>query len=107
MRLWMLFMVLVGCGGAAQYGDFVHGQPQMQSAIAADAAKKMAIEYAADSHALQIGDNAGDSFGRDLAAELRKAGYAVTADAGSPADGDLRVQYVLDKIKGTDLLRVT
>lgn len=43
-------------------------------------------------------------FGRSFAGELRKAGFAIRATASSD---ELLVKYVVDVLKGTDLMRAT
>lgn len=114
MRAAIWIVVLVGCGGAVQYGSFVGGRSEAQAAMALDAARKLATEYAPDSHALRLLHAATDSFGRSFAAELRKAGYAVQdgsadelQDAKARSADELQVRYVVDQLKGTQLLRVT
>src|SRR4051812_10203270 len=102
MRLLALVIALAGCGGAAQYGDFVRDEPKVEAAIAADAANKLAADVSPDTHILHIAYDADDEFGRDLTAALRKGGYAVSEGADPSAHGRIRVQFVLDKIKGTD-----
>lgn len=107
MRVAMIVVALAACSGTAQYGSFVAGQEQVQGALASDAAKKLSVEYTPDSQAIRLVQDAQDPFGRALATELRKAGYSVK-DRSAPRSADeLHVRYVVDRLKGTRLLRVT
>jgi hypothetical protein len=103
-RTLVLALLLAGCGGAVPYGSFVIGREPAQAAIAADAAKKLAASFPATGQAIRFAHDARDAFGRDLASELRKEGFAIRS---TPADGELLVRYVVDAIKGTDSLRAT
>lgn len=103
----ILVLVLVGCGGSAQYGSFVDGRARAQAAIAADAATKLRAEFAPDSHSLRLAHTAADVFGRNFVAALRRAGYAVKESSAPLARSELSVRYVVDQLKGTQLLRVT
>lgn len=107
MRAAAWLLVLVGCGGAVQYGSFVDGRSLAQGVMAADAARKLAIEYAPDSHPLRLPLAATDDFGRNFEAELRRTGYAVQKGPAASSRDELQVRYVVDELKGTDLLRVT
>lgn len=100
----VLALMLAGCGGAAAYGSFVTGREPAEAAIAADAAKKVAASFPATGQAVRFAHDATDAFGRGLAAELRKEGFAIRR---TPTDGELLLRYVVDAIKGTDLLRAT
>ena len=100
----MLALLLAGCGGAVQYGSFVSGREPAQAAIGADAAKKFAASFRGAGQAIRFGHDARDVFGRGLAAELRKEGFAIVS---TRTDGELLVRYVVDAIKGTDMLRAT
>ena len=103
-RTLVLALLLSGCGGAAPYGSFVTGREPAQAAIAADAAKKLAASFPGTGQGIRFSHDATDAFGRGLAAELRKEGFAIRR---APADGELLVRYVVDAIKGTDMLRAT
>jgi hypothetical protein len=103
-RTLLLALLLAGCGGAAQYGSFVSGREPAQAAIATDAAKKLAASLPGEGQAVRFAHDATDAFGRGLAAELRKEGFAVRS---TPSGGELLVRYVVDAIKGTDMLRAT
>ena len=103
-RTLMFALMLAGCGGAAPYGSFVSGREPAQAAIAADAAKKLAASFGGAGQAIRFAHDATDAFGRGLATELRKEGFAIRS---TPADGELLVRYVVDAIKGTDMLRAT
>lgn len=107
MRITTLVLALCGCGGAAQYGSFVQVATQTQAAIAADAARKLAADYDAAQVRVRIAQDARDPFGRSFAAQLRKAGFAVKSGEGGAIGAQLRVRYVVDKLKGTDLLRLS
>ena len=100
-------LMLAGCGGTVPYGSFVGGHEQAQAAIAADAANLLSAEYAPDSHSIRLAQDARDAFGRAFAAELRKGGYSVKDTSAPSSEGDLQVRYVIDHLKGTELLRVT
>lgn len=103
-RTLVLALMLAGCGGAVPYGSFVKGRDRAQAAIAADAAKKLAGAFLGAGEAIRFAHDATDPFGRGLAAELRKEGFAI---GSTRADGELLVRYVVDAIKGTDMLRAT
>ena len=103
-RTLMLALTLAGCGGTVPYGSFVQGREPAQAAIAADAAKKLAASFGGAGEGIRFAHDATDAFGRGLATELRKEGFAIR---GAPADGELLVRYVVDAIKGTDMLRAT
>jgi hypothetical protein len=103
-RTLVLALLLAGCGGGVPYGSFVTGRDRAQAAIAEDAAKKLAASFRATGQAIRFAHDADDAFGRDLAAELRKEGFAIRS---KPADGELLVRYVVDVVKGTDFLRAT
>src|SRR5690348_2173952 len=103
-RTLVLALLLAGCGGAMPYGSFVSGREPAQAAIAADAAKKLAASFPERGQGIRFAHDARDAFGRGLAADLRKEGFAIRA---TPADGELLMRYVVDTIKGTDMLRAT
>lgn len=103
-RTLVLVLLLAGCGGAVPYGSFVIGREPAQAAIAADAAKKLAASFGGAGQAIRFAHDATDAFGRGLATELRKEGFAIRS---TPADGELLVRYVVDAVKGTDMLRAT
>lgn len=100
----VLALLLAGCGGAGPYGSFVTGRESVQTAIAADAAKELAASFPEEGQGVRFAHDAQDAFGRALAAELRKEGFAIRS---APSHGELLVRYVVDVIKGTDLLRAT
>jgi len=107
MRTGALAIALIGCGGAIQYGSFVEGSSRIQAAVAADAAQRLAADYEAEGASIRFAHDARDAFGRSFATELRKAGFAIKDSAGDASDGELGLRYVVDGIKGTDLLRVS
>ena len=100
----LLAFALAGCSGAMPYGSFVTGREQAQTAIAADAAKELATSFAPADQPLRFAHDTGDAFGRGLVAALRKQGFAVRS---TPARGEFLVRYVVDALKGTELLRAT
>ena len=104
MRETTLALMLAACGGAVQYGSFVPGREPAQAAIATDAARKLAASFPGTAQAVRFAHDAHDPFGRGLAAELRKEGFAIRS---KPADSELLVRYVVDTVKGTDFLRAT
>ena len=102
--LALVLAVVAGCGGAAPFGCFIAGRERVQAAMAADAAKKLASVFTATGQGVRFAHDARDAFGRTLAGELRKEGFAIR----STASGDeLLVRYVVDVLKGTGLLRAT
>jgi hypothetical protein len=108
MRIVSTFMLaLLGCASAAQYGSFVQDKPQAQAAIGTDAAAKLAIDYPPESHTIRIAQEAQDAFGRGFASALRERGYAVQTSSAATSAGELPVRYTVDKIKSTELLRLT
>jgi hypothetical protein len=100
----LLAFVLAGCGSSVPYGSFVTGREPGQAAIAADAAKELATLFPPTGQPIRFAHDDDDPFGRGLADALRTEGFAVRS---RPADGELLVRYVVDVIKGTDLLRAT
>lgn len=107
MRTGALVMALIGCGGSVQYGSFVEGSPRVQAAVAADAAQRLAADYEAEGASIRFAHDASDTFGRSFGTELRKAGFAVKDAANESSGGELSLRYVVDRVKGTDLLRVS
>lgn len=103
-RMLVLALVVAGCGGSVPYGSFVSGREPAQAAIALDAAKELAASLSPTGRSIRFAHDASDAFGRCLAAELRREGYAVRS---TPAKREMLVSYVVDAIKGTDLLRAT
>lgn len=107
MRTGALVMALIGCGGSAQYGSFVEDSPRIEAAVAADAAQRLAADYEPEGASVRFAHDARDTFGRSFATELRKAGFAVMAAAAGASGGELSLRYVVDRVKGTALLRVS
>lgn len=103
----LVVVVIVGCGATAQYGTFVRGHERAQYAIAADAAVKIAAAYPPETRSIRLEREADDLFGQRLATELRKKGFSLQENAASASERQLQVRYVLDAIKGTDLLRLS
>lgn len=102
--LALVLAAIAGCGGAAPFGSFVTGRERVQAAMAADAAKKLASVFTATKKGVRFAHEAGDAFGRNLAGELRKQGFAIRSSASGE---ELLVRYVVDELKGTDLMRAT
>lgn len=100
----ILAFALAGCGGAAPYGSFVTGREPAQAAIAVDAAKEVAASLPSTDQPIRFGLDARDVFGRAFATALRAQGFALRS---TPTADDLVVRYVVDAVKGTDLLRAT
>jgi hypothetical protein len=100
----LLAFIFAGCAGAVPYGSFVTGREPAQAAIAADAAKELAASLRSTGEPIRFAHDASDAFGRSLAAALRTQGFAIRV---TPAHGELLVRYVVDAVKGTDLLRAT
>ncbi len=105
MRITAVMALMVGCAGGPQHGSFLSGQQDLQRALALDAACKIAGDYGDDGAAVVLMHPASDPFGQALSSQLRKHGFRVQrADVAQP--GALRVSYVADSVKGTELLRV-
>jgi hypothetical protein len=100
----ILAFILASCGGAAPYGSFITGRQPAQAAIAADAAKEVAASLPSTEQPIRFGHDARDAFGRAFAAALRAQGFALRS---TPTADEIVVRYVVDLIKGTDLLRAT
>jgi hypothetical protein len=75
------------------------------SAIAYDAASKLALEYPPDEHALELKAETEGSFDRAFVSSLRQSGFALGAQR-RPNEA-LVVQYAVDQLRGTKLVRVT
>jgi len=74
------------------------------SAIAYDAAAKLALEYPPDEHPLDLDAQTEGSFDRAFVSSLRQSGFALGPSGSGEA---LVVQYAVDQLRGTKLVRVT
>lgn len=76
------------------------------SAIAYDAASKLALEYPPDQHPLELRSETEGRFDRAFISSLRQNGFALGSDANRSGEA-LVVQYAVDQLLGTKLVRVT
>jgi conjugative transfer protein TrbH len=105
--LLTLLVTWVGCAVTPHYGTFLQGHEQAQYAIATDAASKLSSTYPPESHSIRLERQVDDLFGERLAAELRKQGYSLQERAVHGGEDGMLVRYVLDTLKGTELLRLS
>lgn len=106
-RVVVIAMLAVGCSAGPRYGNFVRGQQQAQAEIAADAAERLSLELGDSGEQIVLGHEHGDAFGRSIADELVAVGFELVEAKDARADHGYRLFYVVDRVKGTALLRVT
>lgn len=98
--------LLLGCGASVPYGSFITGSEAAQARMAVDAAGKLRETFPPEQHSLQFTHPADDPFGQALASELRGSGYSVQENYRDEAGGHRHLQYVVDELEGTNMLRV-
>lgn len=109
-RLWLVLglgsLVMLGCGAPLRYGSFLEGQDALQASVATDAVEKINALYPPERHSIQILHESRDPFGKRLIHGLRGSGYLVLESQEQAATGYHGLSYVLDRVEGTDMLRV-
>lgn len=102
MRWLLLSLLTCGCAATPRHGSFIEGRMGQQQALSQDAAELLAAGKP-EGATFALPEGTADPFGRGLADALRSRGHFVTA---GEKDGALSVRYVVDELRGTDLLRV-
>ena len=98
--------LLAACAPVPRYGNFLPEGDGVAGALAQDACRKVSAVIAAEVERVQLVHERQDPFAHRLSACLRKAGYAVWSPRRSSA-GAVRIAYVVDRIAGARLLRMT
>lgn len=97
---------LFGCASTSTGAYLPSVYDSAVSAIAYDAASKLALEYPPDEHALELRAQTEGSFDRAFVSSLRQSGFALAVAEGRAGEA-LVLQYAVDQLRGTRLVRVT
>lgn len=97
---------LLACASTSTGAYLPSAYDSAVSAIAYDAAAKIALEYPPDDHPLALDSETESSFDRAFVSWLRQNGFTLKS-AGNRSTDVLVVQYAVDQLRGTKLVRVT
>ena len=106
-----LCLLLIGCASAPpQHGYLLQkgsqaGIKKTFEPIAQDVATQLQASHPGQ-QAWHFVHSGADPFGRNLRAALRRAGHPVTGPKSARPEGALAMSYLVDRIKGTPLVRV-
>jgi hypothetical protein len=102
----LFIMSLLACASTSTGAYLPSAYDSAVSAIAYDAASKLALEYPPDEHALELRAQTEGSFDRAFVSSLRQSGFALSATEARAGEA-LVLQYAVDQLRGTKLVRVT
>ena len=105
--LALLALALLGCASAPGYGNYVANYPSKAAAsVAADAVALVLKQHPEQGLRFRFAHEVHDAFGEQLADALRQRGHSVSVSSSRQEPGEHTLKYVLDPIKGTNLVRL-
>lgn len=104
--LALLCSSLFACASTSTGAYLPSAYDSAVSAIAYDAAAKLALEYPPDEHPLSLDSETEGGFDRAFVSSLRQSGFAL-GSRGNRSGDMLVVQYAVDQLRGTKLVRLT
>lgn len=104
--LVLVALLLAACSASTTGAYLPDRYDSAARSIAHDAASKLALEYPPDDHALELVAQTQTTFDRAFASSLRRSGFPMGLPSGDERER-IVVQYAVDQIRGTKLVRVT